>query len=418
MTKRVRISNRIPLEEVMMFMTLFFASSYALLEHVSVSIPFFSMLKLPLLYAGAFFLFPYFFRNARNLLLKKYFYIFLSLLLFFALLWMSALNTRNTRFGSTAVHYSWRLTLYFIELFSVMIWMAEHGKVDTVIRFLFGYILVLVIATDVLLLTKIMTFYNGRFETYLIGNKFTVSYMHMNLLALWFIKNNGRFRLWQKSKLLTVLAASVVVIVAIYIDCMTGVLGCLALIALFAALNTPFERKILRLSSPGVLVLFLVASVLFPFISHSIVSVPFVRNLLENILGRSDTLTGRLNIFDIFTMRMQGNWLWGFGYGNGNAIAQAIFGYANAQNAVLYWVLQTGILATAGLILLFLSIFGQLSKCARKAEIMPLAALIYVYIIMGAVETTFSMAFLMWIAVIFMCVNERYNGPVVKKEVT
>ena len=100
---------------------------------------------------------------------------------------------------------------------------------------------------------------------------------------------------------------------------------------------------------------------------------------------------------------MQGNWLWGFGYGNGNAIAQAIFGYANAQNAVLYWVLQTGVLATAGLILLFLSIFGQLSKCARKAEIMPLAALIYVYIIMGAVETTFSMAFLMWIAVIFMC---------------
>ncbi|MBP3478964.1 MAG: hypothetical protein J6K03_05715, partial [Oscillospiraceae bacterium] len=361
MAKRFRIQKRLPIEDFMMFLALFFVSSYALLEHVSISIALFSAVKMPLLYGGGVFMIPYVLKILSSLRKKKFFYIFLSLILLFIMLWLSANSNKNTTFGTVAERMTVRLVLYLTELFFLMIWASEKGKGDFVIRFLFGYVFVLVVATDFLLLTKLVVFHNGRFETYLVGNKFTVSYMHMNLLALWFVKNNGRFHFWQKSKVLAILAASVVIIVSIYVDCITGLLGCLALIWLFASINTPFERKIMRLTSPTILTLVLAASVIFPFVAQSIVSIPFIESLLESVLGRSDTLTGRLNIFEVFSLRMGNRWLWGYGYGNGNAISEAIFGYANAQNAILYWVLQAGVLVTGSLILLILLIFRQLS---------------------------------------------------------
>ena len=131
-----------------------------------------------------------------------------------------------------------------------------------------------------------------------------------------------------------------------------------------------------------------------------------VKTFLEDVLGRSSTLTGRINIFELFVRRMEGNWLWGYGFGNGSYIAQAIFGYANAQNAILDWIMQAGVWATGGLLGLILMIFRQLSKTSETAEIMPLVALIYVYVIMGAVEITFGMTFFLWIAVVFMRINE------------
>ena len=52
MRLRIRIRRYTTLEKVLMIFALFFVSSYALLEHVSISIPMFSMVKFPLLYAG------------------------------------------------------------------------------------------------------------------------------------------------------------------------------------------------------------------------------------------------------------------------------------------------------------------------------------------------------------------------------
>ena len=403
---RIKVQRRFPLENIMMTMALFFVASYALLEHVSISIPFFSGLKLPIVYMGGICILPYLFKILGSLRKKKFFYTFLMTLLLFACLGLSAFFNRNTSFGQSPMRTTLRFILFWMELFLLMVWVAETGRGDFVIRFLFWYVLILVVATDFLLLTKLMVFRNGNHVTYLVGNKFTVSYLHMDLLALWFVKNNGKYHFWQKSKVLAILMACIILAVSVYIDCITGLLGCIVLMWLFASLDTPFQKKLLRLNSPGLLSLLLLASVIFPFVAQNIVSIPFVQTFLEDVLGRSSTLTGRINIFEVFIRRMEGNWLWGFGFGNGNAIAQAIFGYANAQNAVLNWVMQAGVLAAGGLLGLIVMVFRQLSKASETAEIMPLVALIYVYVIMGAVETTFSMAFLLWIAVLFMRINE------------
>ena len=104
---------------------------------------------------------------------------------------------------------------------------------------------------------------------------------------------------------------------------------------------------------------------------------------------------------------MGGHWLWGYGYGNGNTAAVRLFGCANAQNAQLQWILQAGLPVAFMVDVLITIVIKQLSRSSRKRQIMPLAILIYVYIILGMVETTFSMSFLLWLACVFMQVNEK-----------
>ena len=59
------------------------------------------------------------------------------------------------------------------------------------------------------------------------------------------------------------------------------------------------------------------------------------------------------------------------------------------------------------LVLLMLMIFRQRSKLGAFKKSMPLVILIYVYILLGTVEITFSMNFLLWLGVLFMQVNEK-----------
>lgn len=179
------------------------------------------------------------------------------------------------------------------------------------------------------------------------------------------------------------------------------------LVVLFLMLNTRFQRKFVRFSSPVLLWLFLIGSVVFPFLAERIVSIPVITHIVESVLERDATLTGRLGIFRTFGTKMSGQWMWGFGFGNGNAAAERLFRCANAQNAQLQWILQSGLPGILLINVLMTLIIKQLSGSSRQRQIMPLMILVYVYIIMGTVETTFNMSFFMWLACIFMHVNEK-----------
>ena len=100
----------------------------------------------------------------------------------------------------------------------------------------------------------------------------------------------------------------------------------------------------------------------------------------------------------------------GYGLGNGNAVSTRLFGYENVQNGVLDWVLQVGVFATGALLAMIVVVFRQLSRRRGQAlvPIMPLVSLIYMYIILGMIETTMDMSFFLWLAMIFLLVNERH----------
>lgn len=406
----------VTLKDLMMLVAMFCVVSYALLEHTSISVPMVSLIKTPMMYLGAACILCQFFYFAKRLKKKRYFYLFLILLLLCALLFLSARMNERPKFGDPPLKDTIRLVLYLAELFMVMVWVAENEKSKLFLDFVFYYVLILTVVTDVLLFSRIITFTSGRFETFLIGTKFSVSYAHMNLMTLWFVRNRGRFRSDKKARRIIYWGMPVALLATIRVDCMSGVLGCLVLFLLFILMDKPGYSRMLKLNSPWVLMLAMSASVIFPFISETILKIPFVVYVVENVLGRDNKLTGRLNIFEIYSRETRDYWAWGFGFGNGNAAAANLFGYENSQNALLQWVLQVGVPATACLVLFMLVVFRQLSRSNSKARCMPFVALIYMYIVLGMIETTFSMSLIMWFAVIFMLVNERKSVPQLKTE--
>lgn len=401
----LKIKKSFPLRDFMLWFAMVCVFSYALLEHVSIPIPVFSVVKRPLLYVGGLCILTQIDVLLKNILKKRYFYVVLALLIMCVALVFATYFNPN---GNTALMRSvQRLVLYLVELFALVILLVEAGWCKRVLRFLYRYLLVLVILTDTLMLTGIVRFNPDAYEYYLVGTKFSAVYIHMNLLAFWQMKRlcekntvyMSRWKLWG--------AAAIFVWISLRVDCMTGLIGACLLIILLFWQNTGRRETVKLLSSPLTMNICLLSSFVFSFVVEGIMRLPAMQYFVEEMLGRNANLTGRLNIYRIFADRMSGNWLLGYGYGSGNQMSVKLFGYANTQNVILHWILQTGILGTALLITLLTVIMRQMQqyRLEQAMTIRPLLALIYVYIVLGTVEPTIDMSFILWFAVLFMYVN-------------
>lgn len=407
--KRLKLPKSFTLNDVFVYVALLCVSSYALLEHMSISIGAFSSLKLPMMYLGMICLVTQIKPIGRCIFRRNQFKMLLTLAVFCVMLVISMFVNRDAAFGESPLRNTFRLLLYLVELFLLMIVLAETGRGKAAISFLFWYVAAITLINDVLMFSGFIRFGTGRFETYLVGSKFSVSYLHMYLLTLWAIRSKWQSRKHRLSKWMVLLAAAYIVGMAVRVDCMTGIIGCAALVILFGMVDSKRRSRLLRFTSPMILMLTLVASVVFVLLVDMILELPFVQFIIEDVLGRDLTLTGRTNIYNVYFKTMEGRMLWGVGFGGANEASVSLFGYENVQNALLQWVLQVGIPATVGLAAVMYQAFRQIhrKKLHNMNMILPLVALIYMYVILGTVETTFNMAFIMWIALIFMLANEK-----------
>lgn len=411
--KRLSMQRKLTLNTIAAYIALFCVASFALLEHASISISALSQIKLPLMYLGAVCVAAQIRIISRVLNRKNYFAVLLILGVMSLLLAWTMLANWNPSIGDSPAMKTVRLILYLLELFLTMLVFAETGRAQKVVNFLFWYSLILMAANDLLMFSGAISFGSRKYETYLIGTKFNVAYLHMNLLMLWFLRSKRGLRRQRFIKTKVLIAAVCIAAICVRIEVVTGIVGCLALVLLMALVEKPKGRKLFKLASPGMLSLAMGVSVAFVFVAVAVLELPFVRMIVENVFHRDITLTGRIDIYQQFVENMQGHWLTGYGYGNGNAAAVTLFGYENVQNGLLQWVLQVGVFTTAALVALVLQVFKQISRRRVKnmARILPLVALIYMYVILSMVETTVDMAFIMWIAVIFMFANERQTVP-------
>ncbi len=417
---KLKFQRKTSAEYLFLFVAILCVSSFALLEHMSISIPVFSLVKNPLLYIGGICILTQLGLLIKTFMKRKYLFLWLALLLFCALLFASVYTNRNPKIGESPMRGTVRAVLFLVELYALMIWISERGHTNYFINFLFYYVLLLVVVTDVLLLTGLITYSDGSHTVYLVGTKFVVSYLHMDLLTLWFLKADEGYNIRNIPKLGLVFTAILLIVISVRVECMTGVLGCLILFICFLLIDRPSRKGLSILNAPVTLFGALVINLIFPFISELIVSIPFVNYFVVEIMGKSENLTGRIEIFEIFSRRMEDHWAFGFGFGNENLAAKELFGYANAQNSLLQWILRAGVVNTVMLVVLLLMIFRYRAKLGEYRRTMPLVILIYVYIFLGSVEITFSMSFIMWVFVLFVLVSDRrqYETPNISENST
>ncbi len=231
--------------------------------------------------------------------------------------------------------------------------------------------------------------------TYLFGNKFMVAYLHMQTLGLLAecATLSGKFN---NIKIYFGLLIYGIYGMAIcsYVNCATGILGNLVVVILILAPISDIIKK--TLSKPlTMMIVLLVANVLL-IGSDVLLQMPFIQNLITGVLHKDLTLTGRFQIYAMLPDLFRNSFIIGYGYNSD--IFAALIGYGNAQNGILQYVLDCGIVGAVALIVNWIS---SVSCIKNKEQFSwPMICVIYGFIICSLVEVCFKFNFILALSVI------------------
>lgn len=296
--------------------------------------------------------------------------------------------------------------VYMLHIFTIYITITAFVRccgVETLIKLLIKILLVFVLVTDVPMLFINYNFSNPS-ETYLIGNKFVVSYIHCFITALLFSLDNKNtlenlfFRICRIAFLIFS------IMICRQVTCTTGMLICLFM-GIMTCLPVPLIIRRL-LASPKAAILITAVINFLILGSASLLTNIYVANFISNVLGKSYTWIGRLHIYAmIFDVIKVHPWI---GYGYFSNIIEEILGFGNAQNGVLKIIVDSGIVGLIGYLLLVYSSMNNNEY--SSTERWSLTVFVYCMIIASIAEINLTdYLFFLTIAMIFSAGRNRMN---------
>lgn len=342
--------------------------------------------------------------NIKNFLGGKYKYINVSLLLFCVISYVSALinfddvNALNVlgRSGGEIIDLKAQIpksvlyqmisllaTAYFIEKFS------EIGKIRLMIKTVFYALLLLLVFVDIDAFTTIDV---ETGNSYLIGNKFAVTYSNIYICVLYALLNPEFTR---KSRILFYILAIITFLVSLHTECSTALMGIVLYIALVEFIPQHIKLKLYSLRT-----LFLslfICDILFFFFTTWFLQFPIVQDFIVDVLHEDLTLTGRLIIYEKIQEAFAENpWL-GYGAGNSSVISVLYTGFYDAQNGLVDMFVQVGILGCIAFLSFLYSIFRYLkvyNTSITNKSVYPIIAFVYIMIAISMVEIPFNNKFI------------------------
>lgn len=287
--------------------------------------------------------------------------------------------------------------VYLVAVFAFLTIMAQCEDLEAFFRVAKGYLLVLLLINDILMLAIPGVFYNIHerdIGTCLLGNKFSVAYAHLLYVFLTcYLEKNTKIRI-----LKTLAMTGFMTAVFTYIDCVTAMLG-----VWFFAFLIVFHvgiRKILVKRS--VFFAFFALAALLLVILPQIISLAPVKWIIVNVLHRDPTLTGRLEAFSyIFELVPSHLWL-GYGYGTSIVKISSTW-YANVQNAFWDFIIRYGLVTMLVLSFLCFRIIGKSQRVFEvyeqsRADLWPWIAILYTWVFMGMGEIVYDIYFFFYLA--------------------
>lgn len=221
----------------------------------------------------------------------------------------------------------------------------------------------------------------------MLGNKFSVSFKHI-LWIVFFCLFATKYKeiLSSRLKKWGIVITLYSILISLFIDCMTGVIGCL--IVLFMII---YQTKLQPLvNKKYTIILCFVLSAIFVFFVSFVMSNELVVYLVTSVFKRDITLTGRTDLYLMMFNIIKDRLLFGYGYGSSIIITPLALNYGNIQNAFWDLVMQIGLVGLA-----FVFVFINLIpiKSRNYYIMMYLLALI----ITGTVEITYGASFIIYI---------------------
>lgn len=230
-----------------------------------------------------------------------------------------------------------------------------------------------------------------KFNCFFLGNKFNVVYLHLFFWAFYLLYQ----QLIKKNKrMCTILIIALVIFVSIYVKCSTGIIAIFVFCLLcFEKFEKYFFNPVTTFISIGIFDTIL-------FVNAAFLSTPFIKFIIENVLGKEIGLTGRMDIYTRIGYLVSKNILFGYGYENNTYVASQTVLASNVQNGVLDNVVSFGIIGTA---LLAIWIWSCLKFAQKNGKLNAFSYLLYTYIVISSVEIVFRTNFIIIIALIAFC---------------
>lgn len=220
--------------------------------------------------------------------------------------------------------------------------------------------------------------------TYFFGNKFEIAYLYIMLAGLYFIKYKDKIDEFFRYKIIYCLLCITVFLICTWINCSTATVSSLFLLV---AIFIPKYVRNIMMCSKVVITCVLVAGFCI-FAMELLLSNTYIQYLITELLDKSLSLTGRVHIYDyLLNIINESKW---FGYGYNNDIIIANLGYGNAQNGLMEFIVNYGIIGT----LIFLFIISKSCNSFDKCQKFYGAyVIIYVMIICSIVEISYNYSF-------------------------
>ncbi len=329
---------------------------------------------------------------------------------------VTVISSVLNRMEPSTITASFFYAVQIIVIFLVSERFLSKYPLEDYAKIVFGVFLALIIITDLLMLFKNYNFHNPD-ESYFIGNKFAVSYVHCFASAMAFligyktdrvlVINRGRIRFQGMSMRVFAFVFSIFsLLVCRKVTCSTGMIACLILIVMM--LLPKITRKFI--SNNNVIVIFGAVVNFLLLGSYSILNTSFIHNLVYGYLEKSETWNGRLVIWDMIFDFIEKKPFIGYGYYN-TVVANEL-GYGNPQNAVLKFLLDAGLLGLITYVALVWFSFRAINPKSLH-KVYPLTAFFYAMIFAALVEINLThMIVFMAIAMVYCASKNMDRGKI------
>lgn len=311
----------------------------------------------------------------------KFFFLFLLFYSVFVI-YSSYRNANNYIFTNT-LYNSLVYSVSLLLILGALQYIVQEGCSILLVTSFWKLMLFFCLLNDLLFIIRFHSALTN--QNYLLGGKFDVAYAHMELICFYYTYlriNTKKFSFRNYLSVVSLILYSI--FICILINCMTGVTGTI-IIAI-----TSFMLPARLLVQPLVWLLTLLASSSFSFFYTNLLSVPWIRFIIINVLHRSETLTGRTFIYDKLPFILYNHWTWGYGYGTSYEVCEDLISMPNSQNGIMECILEQGVLATIVLVMILTIAFFITKKRKSFKYLHGLLAGIYAYTILTSVEITLS----------------------------
>lgn len=286
----------------------------------------------------------------------------------------------------------------FYDIYSFVGLCKEKRHFDEMLKCLYNITMLYCILTFCSVLWN-GTINNSNQASYIFGNKFTSSYLFILLIALYGAIHE--MDLW-KNKVRYVFLLIFSIAFTLYVGCATATV---TLVILFVVVLIRSQKIRMMLLNEKFVVVVLIVSALLIFWMEQILKIDFINDIVSGYFNKSYTVTGRLEIYNVYLMDIIRNSFW-FGYGYSNSMMKNLTGlYANAQNGLLEIMVNMGFWSVLALLITVFLCFKNTFKTNKSFYI---SIIVYGMIIASVFEVALNWFFLLGVCLIRWNCNVDY----------